>query len=245
MVLANGETFSKIRDTLGEELKEEGESYPSVAVLAKRLHVSRTTMNNLLNGEEVSVSTLTNLVMPNLAGRWPKGVWEGFTLMDLIREDESMRLPESPEKFPLKVGDAFGYYLNHDRKSLGSVDWFSEDLAVERVEPGPLPEQFSLFGTLTLKDGVAHDFTLARLDKYTCVMRGTEKKRAGASTRSSFAGLFTHVYEGALVGIWSAVNLTWRPASYRYILSPDPLRKQKLTAISRLAGNEFHSSASP
>lgn len=235
MVSANGATFSKIRDRLGEG-SEDG-AVPSVEAMAKLLKMSRTSMTKLLDGGEVSFGSLTSKVMPALKNLWPDGVWPGFSLMDLIHENLSTRFPSEPKDFPLKVSEsAFGYFLNHNRKSLGSVDWSKEDIEVTKLVRGNLPNQFSLTGTATDPDKIPYEFTLTRFDIHLCVMHATET--TGKRYWNSFAGIFTHVIDGALCGVWSGSNLTWRPATYRYVISPVELIPMRLKAICAAAGDE-------
>jgi hypothetical protein len=235
MVQANAATFERIRVRLGEDSGEE--SVPSVQELAKALNVSRTTMTNLLDGKRVGFGTLTSRVMPALDNRWPDDVWPGFSLMDLIHENLSTRFPSEPKDFPLKVsGSAFGYFLNHNRKSLGSVGWSNEDIEVTKLVRGKLPNQFSLTGTATDPDKIPYEFTLTRFDIHLCVMHATET--TGKRYWNSFAGIFTHVIDGALCGVWSGSNLTWRPATYRYVISPVELIPKRLKAICAAAGDD-------
>jgi hypothetical protein len=236
MVRANGATFEKIRERLGEDSGEE--SVPSVQTLAGVLNVSRTTMTNLLDGKEVAFGTLTTRVMPALGDQWPDGVWPGFSLMELIYEDRSTRFQSDPKDFPLKAGEsAFGYYLNHDRKSLGSIRWLEEVIAVDKkVERGKRAGHFSLTGTATSPDKFVYQFTLIRLDIHLSVIHATES--SGQRYWNSFGGVFTHVIDGALCGVWSGSNLTWRPATYRYVISPVELIPKRLKAICAAAGDD-------
>ena len=240
MVQANGATFEKIRERLGEESGTKSDL--SVQKLAKALGVSRTTMTNLLEGRMVAFGTLTTRVMPALKLRWPEGVWPSFTLMDLIYEDSGTRFPRDPREFPLKPGaPAFGYYLTHNRKSLGSVDWAWEVFTVERVRAEKLAGQFSLTGKSTDHEGYVYSYTLERLDIHLCVMHATDV--TGRRAWNSYAGIFTHIIDGTLCGVWSGFDLTWRPTTYRYVISPEELTPKRLKSICSAAGQAFFPSA--
>jgi hypothetical protein len=237
MVLANTTTFKKIRKRLEEydeedpsvvgeppcvdaiHVSEDEKGLPSVDDLAEYLGVgSGGTMTNILRGKKVSYSTLSTKVMPALSKLWPRGVWKGFTLMDLIQEDVSTRILDDPEELRKFC---YGYYQDHDRSNFGAVAWFNQHLKVRAARRDDAGNA-CLEGTLVNQHGHAFDFALTRLHNHLCVFRAIQQNGT-----YRFAGTYTHLHKGALCGTWSGLNLAWRPAAFRSLLSAVELKTKK------------------
>jgi hypothetical protein len=186
MVPANDLTFSKIRKRLGEE-DEDGKE-PSVEKLGKILGgIARGPMTNMLEGRKVSYGLLANKVMPALDRRWPKGVWEKFTLNDLIKEDLTSRIPDDPEVLRKFI---HGYYEDHNRHKLGTVGWFKEDLIIKALKHDEAGN-VCLEGTIRNQFKDTYSFVLTRLHNHLCVFRAIQQNGTNC-----FAGTYTHLYRG-------------------------------------------------
>lgn len=221
-VTANKETFARIRERLA---KEDGAQL-SEADLARTLRVSRSRISMLLAGEEVTYGLLAKLVMPAIEQNLPDKLWEGFSLSDLIADDASTWIPDSPDSFPLRLNEpAHGHYLDHDRQRLGSVEWFDEAVTVEKVS-APRRGLFTLQGRIVNETGLEFAYEMKRLSIHLCVIHAVEKGGV-----LGLSGAFTHLYQGALCGTWTGTNIAWRPASYRFVISPVKLEDKQLEDI--------------
>ena len=221
-VRANGATFARIRRRIGED--EGGD--PSEERMASLIGVgSRNTISRLLQGEEVTYG-LIDRIMLALDALWPMGPWDGFNLMDLIADDEQTRIPADPREFP-DLTEGHGYYLDFNRRNRGKIEWFHEAVSVGApMLLGDGDGRFRFEGTIINQNGISFDIVLLRLGDRLCTLHATDTSR-----RFSFVGTFTHLYGGALCGIWTGLTIARWTAAYRFLLSPTTLDKGQLKAI--------------
>jgi|688.fasta_scaffold301047_2 hypothetical protein len=200
------------------------------AVVARRLGVSLNTLRKLVAGTPVARGTIEAI-----AERLKVNI-------DLLfAQPTTHLLPDDPEFYESLC---VGYFLDHDRRAFGLVQWWEESVSITQ-QSSYAGDVIGVHFNGFIKNQWGNRFSIQAVltNRHHFSVIGTHRLSVSDGDRGviTFDASFSQCFDGVLSGFWSGINhFESAPSLFRIFLAARPLGKAEISKLSMQVRVELH-----